>query len=91
MTPLSNLFKGKPNSLSWTPKAAEPGPPLLVYPDPEKPHIFEVDASSYTVGAEALLGRLPAKCKGTDGAHAELPSMVDKSRENTRPEGQPEQ
>ncbi len=58
--PLTNLLKGKPKSLSWTPEAtlamktlqqAFTSAPLLVHPDPQKPFIVEVDASTSGVGA----------------------------------------
>ncbi len=58
--PLTNLLKGKPKSLSWTPEAtlamktlqqAFTSAPLLVHPDPQKPFVVEVDASTSGVGA----------------------------------------
>jgi len=58
--PLTNLLRGKPKSLSWTPAATQAfetlkiaftTAPLLVHPDPELPFIVEVDASTTGVGA----------------------------------------
>jgi len=52
-SPLTNLLRGKPKSLSWTPaatqafealKAAFTTAPLLAHPDPELPFVVEVDA-----------------------------------------------
>ncbi len=59
-SPLTNLLQNKPKSLSWTPSATEAfhrlkdafsSTPLLVHPDPDKPFIVEVDASTTGVGA----------------------------------------
>lgn len=59
-SPLTNLLRGKPESLSWTPAATEAfaalkraftSAPLLVYPNPELPFVVEVDASTTGVGA----------------------------------------
>uniref|UniRef100_A0A9J8BDC1 Gypsy retrotransposon integrase-like protein 1 n=1 Tax=Cyprinus carpio carpio TaxID=630221 RepID=A0A9J8BDC1_CYPCA len=59
-TPLTSLFRNKPKSLSWTPatteafnslKEAFTTAPLLVHPDPDRPFIVEVDASTTGVGA----------------------------------------
>ncbi|KAI2644298.1 Transposon Tf2-9 polyprotein [Labeo rohita] len=64
---LSNLLKGKPNSLSWSPSAAEVFKKLktaftsalfLIHPDPSKPFVVEVDASTTWVGVVLL------QCKG---------------------------
>ncbi len=58
--PLTNLLKSKPKSLFWTPEATSAmktlqnafmSAPLLVHPDPQKPFIVEVDASTSDVGA----------------------------------------
>ncbi|XP_048012700.1 uncharacterized mitochondrial protein AtMg00860-like [Megalobrama amblycephala] len=58
--PLTNLLCHKPKSLSWSPAATDAfntlkeaftSTPLLVHPDPEKPFIVEVDASTTGVGA----------------------------------------
>ncbi|KAL0147889.1 hypothetical protein M9458_056810 [Cirrhinus mrigala] len=60
ISPLTDLLKGRPKSLSWTPEAnlamrtlrqAFTSAPLLVHPDPEKPFVVEVDASTSGVGA----------------------------------------
>ncbi len=59
-SPLTNLLKNKPKSLSWTPSATEAfntlknafiSAPILVHPDPEKAFVIEVDASTTVVGA----------------------------------------
>ncbi len=59
-SPLTNLLKNKPKSLSWTPSATEAfqklkdaftSAPILIHPDPSKPFIVEVDASTTGVGA----------------------------------------
>ncbi len=58
--PLTNLLRNKPKSLSWsiaTNEAFEKlrtsftQAPILVHPDPERPFIVEVDASTTGVGA----------------------------------------
>ncbi|KAK3568426.1 hypothetical protein QTP86_006935 [Hemibagrus guttatus] len=58
--PLTSLLRNKPKSLSWTTSAKEAfntlkeaftTAPLLVHPDPDKPFIVEVDASTTRVGA----------------------------------------
>ncbi|KAK3531902.1 hypothetical protein QTP70_034406, partial [Hemibagrus guttatus] len=58
--PLTSLLRNKPKSLSWTTSAEEAcntlkeaftTAPLLVHPDPDKPFIVEVDASTTGVGA----------------------------------------
>ncbi|KAK3561062.1 hypothetical protein QTP86_026373 [Hemibagrus guttatus] len=58
--PLTSLLRNKPKSLSWTTSAEEAcntlkeaftTAPLLVHPDPNKPFIVEVDASTTGVGA----------------------------------------
>ncbi len=58
-SPLTNLLKDKPKSLSWSPAADEAfsslrsaftNAPILIHPDPEKPFIVEVDASTTGVG-----------------------------------------
>ncbi|KAK3568755.1 hypothetical protein QTP86_016279 [Hemibagrus guttatus] len=58
--PLTNLLRNKPKSLAWSPavekafnllKRAFTTAPLLVHPDPDKPFIVEVDASTTGVGA----------------------------------------
>ncbi|KAK3508365.1 hypothetical protein QTP70_022939 [Hemibagrus guttatus] len=57
--PLTSLLRNKPKSLSWTTSAEEAfntlkeaftTAPLLVHPDPDKPFIMEVDASTTGVG-----------------------------------------
>ncbi len=57
--PLTNLLENKPKSLSWTPSATEAfhklkdafiSTPILIHPDPNKPFIVEVDASTTGVG-----------------------------------------
>ncbi|KAK3525664.1 hypothetical protein QTP70_003229, partial [Hemibagrus guttatus] len=57
--PLTSLLRNKPKLLSWSPSAEEAfttlkkaftTAPLLVHPDPEKPFIVEVDASTTGVG-----------------------------------------
>ncbi len=57
--PLTNLLENKPKSLSWTPSATEAfhklkdafiSAPILIHPDPNKPFIVEVDASTTGVG-----------------------------------------
>lgn len=59
-SPLTSLLRNKPKSLSWTPSAttafntlklAFTTAPLLVHPDPDKPFVVEVDASTTGVGA----------------------------------------
>ncbi len=59
-SPLTNLLRNKPKSLSWSPAAEEAfeklkeaftRAPILVHPDPERPFIVEVDASTTGVGA----------------------------------------
>ncbi len=59
-SPLTSLLRNKPKSLSWTPVATEAfeklkeaftHAPILVHPDPKKPFIVEVDASTSGVGA----------------------------------------
>ncbi|KAK3545117.1 hypothetical protein QTP70_000990 [Hemibagrus guttatus] len=59
-SPLTNLLRKKPKSLTWTPtalqafdtlKQAFTTAPLLVHPDPERPFVVEVDASTTGVGA----------------------------------------
>ncbi|KAK3541219.1 hypothetical protein QTP86_016809 [Hemibagrus guttatus] len=58
--PLTNLFRNKPKSLLWSPaaegafntlKRAFTTAPLLIHPDPDKPFVVEVDASTAGVGA----------------------------------------
>ncbi|KAK3524883.1 hypothetical protein QTP86_011081 [Hemibagrus guttatus] len=58
--PLTSLLRNKPKSLAWSPaaekafnllKKAFTTAPLLVHPDPNKPFIVEVDASTTGVGA----------------------------------------
>ncbi len=58
--PLTNLLRNKPKSLSWsiaTKEAFEKlktsftQAPILIHPDPERPFIVEVDASTTGVGA----------------------------------------
>ncbi|KAK3522299.1 hypothetical protein QTP86_001899 [Hemibagrus guttatus] len=59
-SPLTNLLRNKPKSLTWNPvamqafdtlKTAFTTAPLLAHPDPELPFIVEVDASTTGVGA----------------------------------------
>ncbi len=59
-SPLSDLLRNKPKSLSWSPVATEAFEalkkaftcaPLLIHPDPSRPFIVEVDASTTGVGA----------------------------------------
>ncbi|KAK3548421.1 hypothetical protein QTP70_012842 [Hemibagrus guttatus] len=58
--PLTSLLQNKPKSLAWSPaaekafnllKKAFTTTPLLVHPNPNKPFIVEVDASTTEVGA----------------------------------------
>ncbi|KAK3508000.1 hypothetical protein QTP70_010157 [Hemibagrus guttatus] len=58
--PLTNLLRNKPKSLLWSPaaegafntlKRAFTTAPLLIHPDPDKPFLVEVDASTTGVGA----------------------------------------
>ncbi|KAK3525902.1 hypothetical protein QTP70_010957 [Hemibagrus guttatus] len=58
--PLTNLLRNKPKSLLWSPategafntlKTAFTTAPLLIHPDPDKPFVVEVDASTTGVGA----------------------------------------
>ncbi|KAK3570478.1 hypothetical protein QTP86_019826 [Hemibagrus guttatus] len=58
--PLTSLLRNKPKSLPWTSSAEEAfntlkeaftTAPLLVHPDPDRPFIVEVDASTTGVGA----------------------------------------
>ncbi|KAK3507794.1 hypothetical protein QTP70_000406 [Hemibagrus guttatus] len=58
--PLTNLLRNKPKSLLWSPaaegafdtlKRAFTTAPLLIHPDPDKPFVVEVDASTTGVGA----------------------------------------
>ncbi len=72
-SPLTNLLKLKPKSLSWTQSATEAfdtlkeafvSAPILVHPDPDKAFVVEVDASTTGVGAvlsqqQGTLTRLP--------------------------------
>ncbi|KAL0183658.1 hypothetical protein M9458_019354, partial [Cirrhinus mrigala] len=60
VSPLTSLLKGKPRTLTWTPEAtlaferlkeAFTSAPILVHPDPQKPFVVEVDASTTGVGA----------------------------------------
>ncbi len=70
-SPLTNLLKNKPKSLSWTPAATEAfetlkeaftSAPLLIHPDPGKPFLVEVDTSTSGVGAVlSQQQRTPAK------------------------------
>ncbi|KAK3506694.1 hypothetical protein QTP70_015432 [Hemibagrus guttatus] len=62
--PLTNLLRNKPKSLLWSPategpfntlKRAFTTAPLLIHPDPDKPFVVEVDAS--TTGVEAVLSQ----------------------------------
>ncbi|KAK3548372.1 hypothetical protein QTP70_011698 [Hemibagrus guttatus] len=57
--PLTSLLWNKPKSLAWSPAAEEAfntlkkaftTAPLLIHPDPDKPFIVEVDASTTGVG-----------------------------------------
>jgi len=57
--PLTMLLKGKPKTMKWTPEAEEvftflksafTTAPLLHHPDPERPFVVEVDASTTGVG-----------------------------------------
>ncbi|KAL0170112.1 hypothetical protein M9458_034708, partial [Cirrhinus mrigala] len=59
-SPLTSLLKGKPRTLTWTPEAthaferlkkAFTSAPILVHPDPQRPFVVEVDASTTGVGA----------------------------------------
>ncbi|KAK3515307.1 hypothetical protein QTP70_013471 [Hemibagrus guttatus] len=59
-SPLTNLLRNKPKSLTWTPTALQAFDTLkqafttallLVHPDPERPFVVEVDASTTGVGA----------------------------------------
>ncbi|KAK3565409.1 hypothetical protein QTP86_007936 [Hemibagrus guttatus] len=59
--PLTNLLRNKPKSLLWSPaaegafntlKRAFTTAPLLIHPDPDKPFVVEVDASTTGVGAD---------------------------------------
>ncbi len=59
-SPLTNLLRNKPKSLSWSPAAEEAfeklkeaftWAPIFIHPDPERPLIVEVDASTTGVGA----------------------------------------
>jgi len=59
-SPLTSLLRNKPKSLTWTPaatnafhilKEAFTTAPLLVHPNPDKPFVVEVDASTTRVGA----------------------------------------
>ncbi|XP_042611952.1 uncharacterized mitochondrial protein AtMg00860-like [Cyprinus carpio] len=59
-SPLTSLLRNKPKLLSWTPAATEAfnslkkaftTAPLLVHPDPNRPFVVEVDASTTGVGA----------------------------------------
>ncbi|KAI2646996.1 Transposon Tf2-9 polyprotein [Labeo rohita] len=56
----STVKEGKPRTLTWTPEAtlaferlkeAFTSAPILVHPDPQKPFVVEVDASTTGVGA----------------------------------------
>ncbi|KAK3562094.1 hypothetical protein QTP86_027217, partial [Hemibagrus guttatus] len=58
--PLTNLLRNKPKSLLWSPAAEEAfntlkraftTAPLLIHPDPHRPFVVEVDASTTGVGA----------------------------------------
>ncbi|KAK3570720.1 hypothetical protein QTP86_025263 [Hemibagrus guttatus] len=58
--PLTSLLQNKSKSLAWSPAAEEAfntlkkaftTAPLLIHPDPDKPFIVEVDASTTGVGA----------------------------------------
>ncbi len=55
VSPLTDLLRGKPKSLSWSPAASEAfttlkgaftSTPLLVQPDPDLPFVLKVDAST---------------------------------------------
>ncbi|KAK3569151.1 hypothetical protein QTP86_025434 [Hemibagrus guttatus] len=58
--PLTNLLRNKPKSLLWSPaaegafntlKRAFTTAPFLIHPDPDKPFVVDVDASTTGVGA----------------------------------------
>ncbi|KAK3572485.1 hypothetical protein QTP86_033914 [Hemibagrus guttatus] len=58
-SPLTSLLRNKPKSLSWTPAAMQAfdtlkteftTAPLLTHPDPDRPFVVEVDASTTGVG-----------------------------------------
>ncbi|XP_067220501.1 uncharacterized protein [Chanodichthys erythropterus] len=60
VSPLTNLLRHQPKSLSWSPQAtnafetlkkAFTTAPLLVHPNPDLPFVVEVDASTTGVGA----------------------------------------
>lgn len=60
VSPFTNLLKGRPKSLSWPPAATQAfeklkdtftTAPLLIHPDPSKPFIVQVEASTTRVGA----------------------------------------
>ncbi|KAI2654828.1 Transposon Tf2-9 polyprotein [Labeo rohita] len=57
---ITNLLKGHPRALNWTPEASKAfqtlkeaftQAPLLTHPDPDLPFVLEVDASTTGVGA----------------------------------------
>lgn len=69
-SPLTNLLKDKPKSLSWSPAADEAfsslrsaftNAPILIHRDPDKSFIFEVDASTNGVGVALSQQGTPAK------------------------------
>ncbi|XP_016111087.1 uncharacterized mitochondrial protein AtMg00860-like [Sinocyclocheilus grahami] len=70
-SPLTNMLQNKPKSLSWTPAAMEAfealrkaftSAPLLIHPDPNKPFVVEVAASTRGVrGIHSQQQGTPAK------------------------------
>ncbi|KAL0199895.1 hypothetical protein M9458_003082, partial [Cirrhinus mrigala] len=59
-SPLTSMLKGKPKTLTWTTEATHAfqqlkhsfiSAPILAHPDPQRPFVVEVDASTTGVGA----------------------------------------
>ncbi|KAI2645678.1 Transposon Tf2-6 polyprotein [Labeo rohita] len=72
-SPLTSMLKGKPKTLTWTPKATQAfqqlkqafiTAPILAHPDPQLPFVVKVDAS--TTGVGAVLSQQQQQGKSTE-------------------------